>query len=100
MYTTFDCIEPSSPPINSQIQKKSLYDWGLMDPMSDEEEENLVESIVGQITTTFKILFKKQNLKIKQLEDKIDILLKNSTTTPSILKNTTRANNNLQQPWN
>jgi hypothetical protein len=111
MYATSDCIQPSSLPTNPQILKKSLQDLGLMDPISDEEEEEIVEnmenqeedlvaSIVGQITTTFKILFKKQNLKIKQLEDKIDILLKNSTTTPSLLKNTTSTTTNLQQPWN
>jgi hypothetical protein len=111
IYATSDCIQPSSSPTNPQILKKSLQDLGLMDPISDAEEEDIVEnmenqeedlvaSIVGQITTTFKILFKKQNLKIKQLEHKIDILLKNSTTTPSVPKNTLSTNNNLQPPWN
>jgi hypothetical protein len=82
-----------------------------MDPISDEEEEenienmenqeeDLVACIVGQITTTFKILFKKQNLKIKQLEDKIDILLKNSTSTSTSSKFPPTTNNNLPLPWN
>jgi hypothetical protein len=111
MYATSDLIQPSSPSTNPQNLNKSLQDLGLMDSISDEEEkeitenmknqgEDLVASTVGQITTTFKILFKKQNLKIKKLEDKIDILLKNSIPTYTLSKLPPTTNNNLPQPWN
>jgi hypothetical protein len=57
-------------------------------------------SIVDQISIAFKILFKIPNLKIKQLENTIDILLKNRTTPSLQSKNTTLHTSNIYYLYN